>query len=83
MWQDIFKYDPVAPLIEYNNKAVALAAQRDLLGKKISSQDLWLLTWPQHILRKQNKNGSWEYPGTKEHGGDRYDTHEKGQIARL
>lgn len=67
MWQDIFKYNPVVPLIEFNDKAVSLATQRDLLNKRISLQDLWQLTEPQNILRKQNKNGSWEYPGGKKH----------------
>src|SRR5664279_1627092 len=67
MWLDIFRYNPIVPLVEYNDKAVSLAAQRDLLGKKISLQDLWLLTEPINILRRQNKNGSWEYPGAKEH----------------
>ena len=71
MWLDIFKYDPVVPLVEYNNKAVSLAAQRDLLDKKISLQSLWQLAEPQNILRKQNKNGSWEYPGAKEHTNKR------------
>jgi hypothetical protein len=67
VWPDIFKYNPIVPLIEHKDKAVSLAAQRDLLGKNISLQDLWQLTEPQNILRKQNKNGSWEYPGAKEH----------------
>lgn len=67
MWLDIFKYNPAVPLVEYNDKAVSLAAQRDLLDKKTSLQDLWQLKGPQSILKNQNKNGSWEYPGAKEH----------------
>ena len=67
MWPDTFKYNPITPLIKYNDKAVSLAAQRDLLDKHLSLQDLWQLTEPQNILRKQHKNGSWEYPGAKEH----------------
>lgn len=63
MWLDIFKYNPIVPLLEYNNKAVSLMARRDLIDKQISLQDLWQLTEPQNILRKQKKNGSWEYPG--------------------
>ena len=67
MWLDIFKYNPIVLLIDHNDKAVSLAAQRDLLDKKVSSQSLQQLTEPKNILRKQNKNGSWEYPGAKEH----------------
>lgn len=67
MWLDIFKCNPIVPLIEHNDKAVSLAAQRDLLDKKVSSQDFWQFTEPKKILRKQNKNGSWDYPGAKEH----------------
>lgn len=67
MWLDIFQYDPIAPLIEHKDNAVSLAAQTDFLDKPISFKDLWQLTEPQNILRKQNKNGSWEYAGAKKH----------------
>jgi hypothetical protein len=66
MWPDVFKYDPIVPLIECKDKAVSLFAQRDLLDNAISSENLWQLPEPQRILRKQRKNGSWEYPGARE-----------------
>jgi len=66
MWRDRFKYDPVAPLVECKDQSVSLCAQWDLLDKTISIQTLWQLPEAQKILRKQKKNGSWEYPGGKE-----------------
>jgi len=65
-WRDHFRYDPVIPLTEHKDQSVALSAQRDLLGKKISLQKLWQLPEAQKILRKQKENGAWEYPGGKE-----------------
>jgi hypothetical protein len=67
MWQDILQYNPIIPLIEYNDKAISIATRRYLLGKTISLNDLRQLSELQNILRKQNNNGSWEYPGVKEH----------------
>ncbi|MGE5109120.1 MAG: hypothetical protein ACM3H8_16400 [Sphingobacteriales bacterium] len=67
MWHDIFKYDPINPLVEHHDKAVSLAAKRYLFNKNILLNDLWQQAEPKSILRRQNINGSWEYPGAKEH----------------
>lgn len=66
-WQNNFRYDPIAPLIAFKDRAVSLYAQKDLLNKPLSLQELWQLPEPQKILRKQKENGSWQYPGAKEH----------------
>ena len=75
-WTDCFKYDPVLPLIECKDQSISLSAQRDLLGKGIPLQDLWNLPEPLKILRKQKKNGSWEYPGPKEQIRKKEDYHQ-------
>ncbi|MES2646037.1 MAG: hypothetical protein V4717_04120 [Bacteroidota bacterium] len=67
MWLDVFKYNPGEPLVGHADKAHSLSAQRDLFAIPISTIDLWQLKEPQSILRKQNINGSWDYPGAKEH----------------
>ncbi len=67
MWFDSFKYNPIDPLLHFKHTAVSLLCQRDLLDKTILLENLWQLQEPQKILRKQDKNGSWEYPAAKEH----------------
>jgi Squalene-hopene cyclase C-terminal domain len=67
MWLDNFRYDPLAPLIKCKAQSVSISAQHDLMDKVISLENLWQLPEPQKILRKQRKNGSWEYSGAKEH----------------
>lgn len=66
MWIDNFTYNPLVPLTEYPDQAVALTARRDLLDERISAEILWQLPMPLKILRKQRSNGSWDYPGAKE-----------------
>ena len=65
-WLNELKYDPIHPLLESNNRAIFLSAQRDLLDKTVSVEDLWQSPEPQRILRKQKIDGSWLYPGGKE-----------------
>ena len=65
-WSTNFKYDPIDPLINCEDEAVSLSSKRDLLDENITLQKLWQLPGAQKILRKQNKNGSWNYPGANE-----------------
>lgn len=67
MWLDILKYNPIIPLLECKDKSVSLSTQRDLLDNPISPEILFHLPEAERILRKQRKNGSWEYPAAKEH----------------
>lgn len=61
---DYFKYDPIEPLINSNHKAVQHLANRDLLHKqKEPVTNLWALPEPKKLLKKQQTNGSWKYPG--------------------
>ena len=66
-WLDEFKYSPISALLDCGNKSISLATQRDLLDKNVSMQDLWQLSIPRRILKKQKSNGSWVYPGAKDH----------------
>jgi Squalene-hopene cyclase C-terminal domain len=66
-WWDEFNYDPKAPLLDSGDKSIALFSKHDLLDKEVALQDLWQLSIPQGILRKQRPNGSWVYPGAKDH----------------
>ncbi|MBI3480038.1 MAG: hypothetical protein HY016_06740 [Nitrosomonadales bacterium] len=61
-WLDDFRYNPIPPLLESGNRAIMLAAERDLLGKDCDVEKLWQLPEVQKILRQQKHNGSWAYP---------------------
>ena len=62
-WLDELKYNPLFPLLNSGDKSIALFVQRDLLDKEVSIQNLWLLSEPQRIIKRQKPNGSWVYPG--------------------
>jgi hypothetical protein len=66
-WRKKLKYDPVIPLMESGNNAVLYFTGRDLLHKPVSSiSTIWNLKHPQGILRKQQPDGYWKYPGKNE-----------------
>ena len=68
-WRQEFHVDPVPVLIPSNNMAVEYFTRRDLLDEKVEPiQSLWGLPEVKKILRKQQEDGSWKYPGGgKEH----------------
>ncbi len=61
------KYNAVPALLKSNERAIKAFVQRDLLGEKVSIEELWTLPEPQRILKRQAPKGSWLYPGIKEH----------------
>ncbi|MGF7117202.1 prenyltransferase/squalene oxidase repeat-containing protein [Methanobacterium oryzae] len=67
-WQRELKLDPVPNLLSLENKAITYFAKRDLLDERVESiETLWKLRDAEKILRKQQSDGSWEYPGGKGH----------------
>ncbi len=64
-WSNKLKYDPVPSLLSFNNEALSSFVRRDLLDEDLSVENLWELSEPQKILRKQQIDGSWKYPGIK------------------
>lgn len=63
-WTSILKHDPVPHLLSSSNTAVSHFAKGDLLGQAtLSSKVLWELPIPLGIVKKQQENGSWKYPG--------------------
>jgi len=66
IWHDNLKYNPLTPLLECKNEAILFFVQRDLLNNTVMPESLWQLCEPQKILKKQQNNGSWIYPGGKE-----------------
>lgn len=66
-WHSIFIHNPLIPLLNQPSRAIVFFTKRDLMNEKADIEQLWKLPEAQKILRKQKKNGSWEYPGAKEH----------------
>ncbi len=75
-WNSLFTYDPVDALVSSGNKAVSFFAAKFLLdNEKDNPQSLWILPEARHIIRMQQKDGSWKYPGgnTKIRSQENYD----------
>ncbi|MGZ7107911.1 MAG: prenyltransferase/squalene oxidase repeat-containing protein [Methanobacterium sp.] len=63
-WQKELNVDPIPELLKVENEAINYFTRRDLLGKNVGSiETLWKLPEVEKILRKQQSDGSWEYPG--------------------
>ena len=55
------KYDPIPVFLKSEDEALRLFVSHDLLGKNISTEDLWQLSDAQKIIKKQRIDGSWKY----------------------
>jgi len=67
-WQNELKVDPVPTLLSLENEAIKYFTMRDLLDKQVESIEiLWKVPEAKKILKKQQNDGSWEYPGGKKH----------------
>lgn len=64
-WLDNLHYDAIEPLLNGGHTAIEYWTKKDLLKRKMPppKEVLWNLKIPQSILRKQNADGSWTYPG--------------------
>lgn len=66
-WLRQLKKDPLPSLIHSDNIALVFFARRDLLEEKVGSvKTLWKLPDVLKILRRQQEDGSWKYPGGDE-----------------
>ncbi len=66
VWKEHFKVDPTDILMSSKNEALKYFTRRDLLDEKVKSiKTLWELPEVEKILRRQQDNGSWKYPGGK------------------
>ncbi len=65
-WKGKLRFDPLPVLLSTENKAIQYFARKDLLGEKVESvKILWELPEVEKILKKQQEDGSWKYPGGK------------------
>lgn len=67
-WQKELKVDSVPNLLSLENKAINYFTRRDLLDENVEPiETLWNQPEVEKILRKQQSDGSWEYPGGNKH----------------
>ncbi len=65
-WRKALQFDPLPPLLNTDNPSLFYFAKKDLLEKEEDGpEQLWTLPAVQKIVRKQQEDGSWKYPGKK------------------
>ncbi|MFW9875889.1 MAG: hypothetical protein ACFFG0_22535 [Candidatus Thorarchaeota archaeon] len=66
-WKHILKFDSLSPLSSTKNSAIFYFVNRDLLEADVKSvEDLWDLPEVDKIFKKQQEDGSWKYPRSKD-----------------
>ena len=72
-WTDLFMRDPIKPLTESGNEAVAYFAKRDLLDLHVEDiQKVWGLPEVQKIIKKQWPGGYWKPVKKDAQAGEKY-----------
>jgi len=68
-WRRELRVDPIPTLISSNNRAIQYFVRRGLLNENAEPiETLWELPEVKRLLRRQQEDGSWKYPGGgKEH----------------
>jgi len=65
-WQRPLRYDPIPPLVSSTDKALEYFVKRDLLDENVGPIDqVWQLPEARRMVKKQQADGSWKYPGKK------------------
>ena len=66
-WQRTLRIDPLPLLLECGNPAIVYFTRRELIGERTGPRSsLWDAPAARRILRRQNADGSWTYPGGDE-----------------
>lgn len=66
-WIKDLHYDPIKPLLASQHTAIIYWTKRDLLQETMpeTKDILWGLPIPRSIIKRQNQDGSWPYPGRR------------------
>lgn len=65
-WLNLLKYNPLPPLLSSNNPAIVFFTKRDLQNERFNQiESLWELPAAKSIVKRQQPDGSWKYPGAK------------------
>ncbi len=63
-WHSALRFDPLPPLLNSGHAALEFFARRDLLEEEVGSPaGLWHHPAVEALLRRQQPDGSWRYPG--------------------
>ncbi len=66
-WRRALRVDPLPLLLGSGNAAIVYFARRELLSERVGPvSSLWDAPAARRILRRQNADGSWTYPGGDE-----------------
>lgn len=64
LWREKLRRDPIEPLVDSKYEAVRYFMRRDLLDVGVDPVSvLWDLPEPGKLLKRQQEDGSWVYPG--------------------
>jgi len=65
-WQNMLRRDPLPNLLSSKNQAIVFFTKHDLQNEKVNKvETLWELPVAKKIVRNQQPDGSWKYPGAK------------------
>lgn len=65
-WKHNLKFDPLPTLLSVENSAILYFVNRDLLEKEGEPvENLWAVPDVEKIFKKQQEDGSWKYPSSK------------------
>lgn len=63
-WQELLRFDPLPHLLSSKNGAIVFFASRDLLNATEDPvETLWKLPPVVKMLKRQQEDGAWKYPG--------------------
>jgi hypothetical protein len=63
-WPETLRVNPLPSLLAADNEALRFFVRRDLMDEEAGPVDaLWELPEAQKLIKKQQENGSWRYPG--------------------
>jgi Squalene-hopene cyclase C-terminal domain len=66
MWMKKLSYDPIESLIRTDNPSIQYFTKRDLLNENVVEVDcLWDMKLPKKLIKSQQEDGSWKYPGAQ------------------
>ena len=66
-WRQMLRHDPLPVMLDSGDAALVWFARRDLLGERVPaiSSAVWELPEVARLLRRQEPDGSFRYPGQR------------------
>ena len=84
VWRKAFQPDPIPLLLGSQNQAIVYFTQRDLMDETSGITEIpWEHREALKILRRQQADGSWKYPGAKSDARTREDNNQLETFRNL